>query len=240
MLPANPRSSLALRSVELFEGLSASRLDQLARDCTWHNVAARQPLLLRSLAGGSGSPEPEVYFIVSGSVRIAIYSAAGRQVTFRDHGAGELFGDLAVIDEGPRSADVLALEPSVLASLSRTGFMALLRDEPVVAERMLKRLAALVRHLSDRVIDLSTLPVADRLQAELLRMARAAGVADNRACLKPAPRHAELASRISTNREQVSRELAVLARAGMLQKDAGTLWVTDVARLALQVGEARG
>lgn len=233
------RSSLALRSVELLEGLSDSRLDQLARTCTWHNVAARQPLLLRSSQGGSQPAEPEVYFIVSGSVRIAIYSASGRQVTFRDHRAGELFGDLAAIDEGPRSADVSTLEPSVLASLSRSGFMALLRDEPVVAERMLKRLAALVRHLSDRVIDLSTLPVADRLQVELLRMARAAGVADNRACLRPAPRHAELASQISTNREQVTRELAVLARAGLLQKDAGTLWVTDVERLARQVEDAR-
>lgn len=234
------RSSLALRSVALFEGLSDSRLDQLARTCTWHNVAARQPLLLRSPEGGSRPPEPEVYFIVSGSVRIAIYSAAGRQVTFRDHAAGELFGDLAAIDEGPRSADVSTLEPSVLASLSRSGFMALLRDEPLVAERMLKRLAALVRQLSERVIDLSTLPVSERLQAELLRMARAAGVTDNRACLKPAPRHAELASQISTNREQVTRELAVLARAGLLQKDAGTLWVTDVEKLARQVEDARG
>lgn len=234
------RSSLALRTVALFEGLPESRMDQLARICTWHNVAARRPLLLRSSPGGTAVPEPEVFFIVSGRVRIAIYSAAGRQVTFRDHGAGELFGDLAAIDEGPRSADVSTLEPSVLASLSRTAFMALLRDEPVVAERMLKRLATLVRHLSDRVIDLSTLPVADRLQAELLRMARTAGVVDNRAGLRPAPRHAELASQISTNREQVTRELAVMVRAGLLQKDAGTLWVTDVEGLARRVFAARG
>ncbi|MCZ2496670.1 cyclic nucleotide-binding domain-containing protein [Xylophilus sp. Kf1] len=234
------RSSLALRSIELFEGLSDSRLDQLARTCTWHSVAARQPLLLRSPEGGAVPPPSEVFFIVSGSVRIAIYSAAGRQVTFRDHGAGSLFGDLAAIDEGPRSADVSTLEPSVLASLSRAGFMALLRDEPVVAERMLRRLAALVRRLSERVIDLSTLPVADRLHAELLRMARAVGVADNQACLSPAPRHADLASQISTNREQVSRELALLIRAGLLRKAAGSLWLSDVEGLERRVAAARG
>ncbi|WPB58744.1 Crp/Fnr family transcriptional regulator [Xylophilus sp. GOD-11R] len=233
------RSSLALRTVALLEGLSESRLARLAQDCRWHQVAARHPLLLRSADGAAARGEPEVFFIVSGRVRVAIYSAAGRQVTFRDHGPGELFGDLAAIDEGPRSADVHALEPSVVASLGRDGFLALLRDEPLVAERMLRRLAALVRELSDRVIDLSTLAVGDRLQAELLRLSREAGVSGNQARLDPAPRHAPLASRISTNREQVTRELASLTRAGLLRKEGAALVVTDVERLAGQVAAAR-
>jgi len=233
------RSSLALRTIELFDGLSDSRLEQLAQACTWHAVGARQPLLLRSAEAGSLQAETEVFFIVSGSVRVAVYSAGGRQVTFRDHGAGALFGDLAAIDAGPRSADVHSLEPSVVASLGRTGFMALLRDEPLVAERMLRRLAALVRQLSDRVVELSTLPVSERLRAELLRLAQEAGVTDNIARLEPAPLHAPLASRISTNREQVTRELAVLTRAGLLRKEAGAWVVTDVERLARQVSGAR-
>ena len=233
-MTSTARSSLALRQVSLLQGLPDTRLDLLAQQCRWHSVDARQPLLLRS---GEGA---EVFFIISGRVRIAIYSAGGRQVTFRDHGAGELFGDLSAIDEGPRSADVSTLEPTVLASLAGGAFMALVREEPLVAERMLRRLASLVRQLSERVIDLSTLPVSDRLQAELLRLAREAGVADNRACLQPAPRHAELAGHISTTREQVSRELAELTRSGLLQKDEGALWVTDVERLARQVAGARG
>lgn len=235
-----PRSSLALRTIALFGGLPDSRLDQLAQACTWHTVAAQHPLLLRSAEAGRAEGEPEVYFIVSGKVRIAIYSAGGKQVTFRDHAAGELFGDLAVIDEGPRSADVFTLEPSVVASLGRAAFMGLLRDEPIVAERMLRRLAALVRQLSDRVVDLSTLPVADRLQAELLRLALQAGVTDNQARIDPAPRHAPLASQISTNREQVTREIAALIRAGLLHKAGGALVVTDVKNLARRVADARG
>jgi len=81
--------------------------------------------------------------------------------------------------------------------------------------------------------------VADRLQAELLRLAREAGVADNQSRLDPAPQHAPLASRISTNREQVSRELAALVRDGLLRKDGAGLLVTDVDRLARQVAGAR-
>jgi len=229
-----PRSSLALRQIALLEGLSDQRLDLLAQQCLWHSVEAGKPLLLRAEQQG------EVFLLVSGRVRVTTYSANGRQVTFRDCEAGEHFGDIAAIDGGPRSADVVTLEPSVVASLDRPAFMALLRDEPLVAERVMQRLASLVRQLSERVIDLSTLGVQNRLHAELLRLARAAGVEGNEARLEPAPRHAALASQISTNREQVTRELNVLVRSGVLRKDGRALLVADAARLERMVSQVRG
>ncbi|WP_436289681.1 Crp/Fnr family transcriptional regulator [Variovorax paradoxus] len=232
--PITPRSSLALRRIALFEGLSDERLDLLAQQCLWHSVEAGKPLLLRAEQQG------DVFMLVSGRVRVTTYAANGRQVTFRDSEAGEHFGDIAAIDGGPRSADVVTLLPSVLASLDRAAFLSLLREEPLVAERVMQRLASLVRQLSERVIDLSTLGVQNRLHAELLRLARAAGVAHNQARLEPAPRHAALASQISTNREQVTRELNVLARSGVLQKDGKALRVADVARLEAMVSQVRG
>ena len=232
--PTTLRSSLALRRIALFEGLSDQRLDLLAQQCLWHSVEAGTPLLLRAEQQG------DVFLLVSGRVRVTTYSANGRQVTFRDSEAGEHFGDIAAIDGGPRSADVVTLEPSVLASLDRAAFMALLREEPVVAERVMRRLASLVRQLSERVIDLSTLGVQNRLHAELLRLARAAGVEGNQARLEPAPKHAALASQISTNREQVTRELNVLVRSGVLQKEGKALLVTDAARLESMVSQVRG
>ena len=228
------RSSLALRRVALLDALPDDRLDRVAQACRWQSVEADQPLVLRA------QDEGDVYFIVSGRVRITTYAASGRQVTFRDCGEGELFGELAAIDGGPRSADVLTLQPSVLASLAPADFRALLREEPMLAERVMLRLASLVRQLSERIIDLSTLEVPQRLQAELLRLAQAAGVADNRARLEPSPKHAALASQISTNREQVTRELNALVRQGVLQKDGKALVVADVQHLARTVANARG
>lgn len=232
--PAAPRSSLALRQIALFAGLSEQRLDQLAQQCLWHSVAAGKPLLLRAEQQG------EVFLLVSGRVRVTTYSANGRQVTFRDSEAGEHFGDIAAIDGGPRSADVVTLEPCVVASLDRAAFLALLRDEPLVAERVMQRLAALVRQLSERVIDLSTLGVQNRLHAELLRLARGAGFDGNQARLEPAPRHAALASQISTNREQVTRELNALVRSGVLRKDGRALVLEDAGRLERMVAQVRG
>ena len=232
--PAAPRSSLALRQIALFAGLSDRRLDQLSQQCLWHSVAAGKPLLLRAEQQG------EVFLLVSGRVRVTTYSANGRQVTFRDSEAGEHFGDIAAIDGGPRSADVVTLEPCVVASLDRAAFLALLRDEPLVAERVMQRLAALVRQLSERVIDLSTLGVQNRLHAELLRLARGAGFDGNQARLEPAPRHAALASQISTNREQVTRELNALVRSGVLRKDGRALVLEDAGRLERMVAQVRG
>lgn len=228
------RSSLALRRIDLLAGLNEPRLHALAQQCRWQHVPAGQPLLLRAQDRG------EVFFLVQGLVRVTTYAVNGRQVTFRDLGAGEVLGDIAALDGQPRSADVLTLEDSVVAVLERTDFLALLRAEPELALRVMQRLATLVRELSERVIELSTQGVQSRLHAELLRLARLAGVTDNQARLAPAPRHLELAARVSTNREQITRELNALVRAGLLQKQSGALVLTDVAQLAQRVAQVRG
>jgi CRP-like cAMP-binding protein len=93
--------------------------------------------------------------------------------------------------------------------------------------------------MAERVIELSTLGVQNRIHAELLRLAADAGVLDNTARLSPAPTHAEIASRVSTNREQVTREFSALARGGLLRKERNALVVLDVARLQRTVAEVR-
>lgn len=226
------RSSLALRGVALLQGLPAARLDALAQQCHWQQLAAHQPLMRRA------EPPREVVFLLAGRVRVTIYAASGRQVSFRDAAAGECFGDLAAIDGQPRSADVVTLAPSLVASLGCADFLALLREEAVVAEVELRRLAGLVRQLSERVIELSTLDVPQRLHAELLRQAHVAGVTDNRARLDPAPRHEALANQISSGREQVTRELGAMARDGLLVREDRTLLLLDVERLADMVAQA--
>lgn len=229
------RSSLALQKIALLDGLSQPRLDALAQQCRWQSVGAQHALLRRSEA------QREVYFLLSGRVRVTSYSAGGRQVSFRDVAQGDYFGDLAAIDGQPRSADVVTLTPSVVASLGSADFIALLREEPLVAQRVLRNLVTLVRQLSERVIELSTLGVNNRLHAELLRRARAAGVDEHkRARLDPAPQHEALASQISTGREQVTRELNALVRDGLVAKEGTALVVLDVERLARLVAEVHG
>jgi CRP-like cAMP-binding protein len=230
--PAQP-SSLGQRGITLLAGLTPERLEALSRECAWRNFHAEQSIISRA------APDGDLYFIVSGRVRVTTYSAAGRQVTFRDFGPGEHFGEVAAIDGLARSADVVGLEGGLLASLPPAALRRLLGEEPALAERLLRDFAKLVRRLSARVIDLSTLGVHQRLHAELLRLARDAGIKDNRARIEPAPKHADLASQVSTYREQITRELSVLAKAGVLGKDGRALVVLDVARLHKMVEEVK-
>jgi CRP-like cAMP-binding protein len=105
---------------------------------------------------------------------------------------------------------------------------------------MLLQLASLVRGLTERVIDLSTLGVQNRIHAELLRLAREAGVTGNTARIDPAPKHSDVASRVSTYREQVTRELSALVKAGILERGEHALVIRDLARLERLVEDVRG
>jgi CRP-like cAMP-binding protein len=231
LIPA--ASGLGLRKFELFATLPPEKLDALARQCAWRAFDSGQRIISREAA------DRDVYLLVGGRARVTAYSVEGRQVTFTDVGAGEIFGDLAAIDDRPRSADVLALDSGLLACMPAAVFRRLVAEEPLVAEGVLRRLASLVRRLSARVFDLSTLGVQNRIHAELLRLARQAGVARNAARIDPAPKHAEIASQVSTYREQVTRELSVLAKAGLVGKQNGALVVLDFRCLERMVQEVK-
>jgi CRP-like cAMP-binding protein len=224
----------SLVGVEVFRGLGAAERGKLAALCQGRRYPAEQRILSHK------EETRDVYFIISGKVRVTIYSLSGKEITFRDQSAGEMFGELGAIDGEPRSAHVMALEDSLLASMPRQAFWEVLNGYPQVAEFTLKRLASLVRLLSERVFEFSTLAVRNRIHAELLRLARENPHADNTAVITPAPTHAEIASRISTHREAVTREYHELSQAGVMEQRRGELLINDVARLESMVREVTG
>jgi CRP-like cAMP-binding protein len=232
-LPGARPSALGLRAVKLLAGVADATLEELAQQYRWRRLTAGQRVVSRE------AQDNDVYLIVSGKVRITVFSAAGRQLTFRDMQAGDWFGDLAAIDGLTRSADVDALEDTVVASMKPAQFMQLLHEHPAVCDRILQRLVALVRDLSERIFDVSTRGVRNRLHAELLRLARQAGVAGNRARIDPTPRHADIASQIGTYREQVTRELSGMVKEGLVQRDGRALVIPDIKRLEKIVSESR-
>lgn len=232
LAPAEP-SILGLKRIRLLEGLPAASLESLARRCRWRRFGSGERVISRQAA------DRDVYLIISGRVRVTSFSATGRQVTYRDIPAGDWFGDFAAIDGLARSADVVALENSMVAAMPPAVFRDLLHHHPAVCDRMLNRLVTSVRELTERVFDLSTLGVQNRVHAELLRLAREAGVKGNAARIDPAPRHSEIASQVSTYREQVTRELSAMAKSGLVERSGRALLIPDVARLEQLIAEVR-
>jgi CRP/FNR family cyclic AMP-dependent transcriptional regulator len=223
-----------LRGIEIFADLSTDARRTLASHCQAHYFEPNDRVVSRQDAS------TDVYFIVSGRVRVTIFSRSGKEVSFRDLGPGQLFGDLSAIDGEPRSATVVTLDETLIVSMPADAFWQVLRDYPSVSAVMMKELARLVRKLSERVVEFSTLGVKNRIHAELLRLSREHLQDNQTATISPAPTHGEIASRVSTHREAVTRELNHLAQIGLIKQRRGTLTVLDVRRLARLVEDVRG
>ncbi len=224
----------ALRRVTIFRDLAERDLRDVAErlSCTRH---ARDEEVFGQFESDDG-----VYFILSGTVRITVFSAAGKEVTFRDLGPGEMFGELSAIDGQPRSANAIAKSAAQIGRISASRFWDLLQEHPKVNAAIMKYLCGLVRDLSHRVYQFSARAVSNRIDAEILRLAMLTDPADNTAEIAPAPTHAEIASRVNTHREAVTKEISRLANAGLLDRAPGTLIVRDIAalkRLAEEVSD---
>jgi len=145
-------------------------------------------------------------------------------------GAGEMFGHLSAIDGRPRSANGITLEERVMLNMPSAAFQDLLRRHAEVAFAALCGLTELVRHLSDRVVEFSTLGVNNRIHAELLRLAREYPRNGERVEITRPPTHADIANRVSTRREAVTKELSRLSDAGLIERRGKALVVCDLGR----------
>ena len=182
----------------------------------------------------------EIYGILDGVVRVTLLSPRGQEVSFRDQPAGTAVGLLAAIDGRPRSASIVAMQPTRIAVFTADALKAAMARSPGVMDAVLQHLAFLVRELSERVFEFSTLVARQRVHAELLRLAEhAERDVEGSLLIRPAPTHASIAARISTQRETVSREISTLTRMGVIKRRSGALAVCDLEALKTLVASAR-
>src|SRR6476619_7167277 len=196
-----PRMSavLGLQKVELLSGLDTASLREIALQCKWLRCKRNEYVMRRD------GTDRDVYFVIAGLVRISATAGRGRRIIFRDVAAGDTFGEHAAIDGRSRFADVMAVRESLLASMPPEVFRAILANHASVRERVLRRLTGTVRELANRLVELGAQRVQARVWTELLRLARAAGITSNTARIDRAPTHSEIASRVGTSREEVTR-----------------------------------
>ena len=224
-------ASATLARFKLFEGLPAAELRTLEQRCRFRRYVRDTTIV------DYQENKTDVFFIVNGQVRVTIFSKAGREVAFRDLDAGELFGELSAIDGKPRAANVVALTECVLAAMPESALWDVLHRHQSVADAMLRRLAGNIRALTERVFEFSTMAVRNRIHAELLRLAHASDKGTRPITIAPMLTHAELANRLSTHREAVTRELNDLARLGVIERSGNDLVIPDIKALERLVAE---
>lgn len=214
-----------LSSIDVFQDLTTGDYESLADILKAQSYQANQRII------NLGEHTQDVFFVLKGTVRITTFTSSGKEVTFQDMKQGQMFGELSAIDGEARSTNAVALKETLLAIASAETFFKILHEYPRINESVLKQLTGLIRKLGDRIVEFSALSVKSRIHAEILRLAKSNMISINMAEIIPSPTHLDIANRISTHREAVSREISDMSKNGILKRTEGKLIVQDVAKL---------
>jgi len=211
----------------LFQPLTEGDREELASKAVSRRYKAGQAIFR------AGDPGDSLLAVAAGTVRISIASTNGRQIILSDLPAGEVFGEVALLDGLGRSADATALTLVELLVIERNALLRFLADHPDASLRMLALVCSRLRASDERMSDIASVELGARLAKALLRRAPA-DAADARR--KISLSQGDLASIISSSREAVNRQLADWQRSGLVELLDGAIVVNRHADLAVIAG----
>jgi CRP/FNR family transcriptional regulator, cyclic AMP receptor protein len=206
--PARERN--LLRSVSIFADLDGAALAALERLTEVREYREGAVIVSQDELGD------RLFVLVSGRAKVVLYGESGREIILSMFKTpGDFFGEMSLLDDQPRSATIIAAEPSRLLALSRRDFQAHIEAHPRTALRVLTELSRRLRQADGVIGNLALLDVYGRLAGKLRELALAEGEeTEDGLVLRKRPTQAEIAAMIGTSRETVSRALSDLARRG--------------------------
>lgn len=220
-----------LAKIQLFRSLNETAIQSLDTQCSWRRYYANEWII------DYRDESSDVFFVVSGAARVKLH-ALDREVILREIKAGEFFGELAAIDNQPRSSGIIALTEVIVARMPASVFRDAVHIYPDVCDQVLTLMASQIRTLANRVNEFTNLDAKYRIYAELWRLSKPVGGTPNQALISPPPTQTEIAARVSIRRETVARELKSMERAGMIKRRRGALVLTDIVQLQKKIDDA--
>ena len=201
-----------LRSVPLFTELSDLDVASLSR------LASRRRCPKDTVVFFENEEGDSVFMILEGRIKVTILGDDGREIILSMLGPGDFFGEMALLDNEPRSATAIAVEDTELLSLHRTDFQSVMGNNPGISAALIKVLSTRLRRANHQISTLALLDVYGRVARVILDMAREEGrrLKDGRIAFRRAT-HQEIANRIGTTRETVTRMLKDLERQGLIR-----------------------
>jgi CRP/FNR family transcriptional regulator, cyclic AMP receptor protein len=225
--PPSPGQSTVdiLRSARIFAELPDDVLNRLAEACVRRTYRRNQYLWYQ------GDEGARLVVVASGLVKIVLGAENGDEVLLATLGPGETLGELALLDGAPRSASVIAVEPTTVLMLSRATVLGLLVHQPSVLDALLRSLGGLVRRLTEQTGDLVFLDLGGRLAKLLLRLAEAHGEPTEPTVVDLGLSQSDLASMVGATRPAVNRALQSMATRGLITMDGHRIVLRDVPAL---------
>lgn len=216
----------------LFSGCPSAAIDELARRADAMAVAAGTRLF------EMGDPGTRLHIVIEGEVRITVPSTEGKEIALALIGAGEVFGEVAVLDGGARTAAAVVVRPTRLLALERRELLAVMARHSEVAERMLEVVCAHLRRATTQIEELSFVGAPMRLARTLLRLAHVQEAALTDGCAVTVTQR-ELGEAIGMTRENTNRLLKELERRALIGIDKGRIVILHMAELR-RAAELRG
>ena len=207
-----------LRALPIFETLDDQCLRPLMQ------VAMLRSIPRHTVVLNAGDSTDNIYFVLSGALKVQVSDEDGREVILSKLGPGELFGEMGVLDDHPRSATVLAVEPSQVVVMGKADFKQCLVDNPDVSLFIMRNLTKRLRMADRNIESLALLDVYGRVARLLLE---SADDVDGRKVVTQKLTKQDIGKMIGASREMVSRVMRDLSAQGLIEERDGQLILLD-------------
>ena len=204
---AHEENKAFLRRVPLFAGLTEPQLEALAAGSARRSYPKGRTIV------AEGEPSQSMYILLAGRAKVQRSDSEGKEVILAVLGSGEFFGEMSLIDDSPRSASVITLEPCEFMAVSKDAFKSMLMQSPDVAMNVMRGLVRRLREADQKIETLALLDVYGRVARVLLDFSETVG--GERVVKNKLPRQ-EIAKMIGASREMVSRVMKGLELDGYI------------------------
>ena len=224
-------SAKEIKTINVFSEMSLGDLYPIHSQISWHEYSKSETVLrFHELSN-------EVYFIKEGAVRATTYSASGKEISYQDLAKGDMFGELSALDNQGRITSIITLGPCLIGKMAADSFIDIIHKHPSINHKVMLRLTGLIRFLCGRIYEYSALDVKDRVRAEIIRQARLYSNGSNSALIEKMPTHEEIANKISTHREAVTKEISILVEEKLIEKRGRKIFVPNIEKLSSKLFE---
>ena len=193
---AHEDNKMFLRRVPLFSSLADVQLDTLSSGSTRRSFPRNRTIV------SEGEPSQSLYLMLAGRAKVQRSDAEGKEVILAMIGPGEFFGEMSLIDDAPRSASVITIEPCDFIAIQKDSFKGMLAQSPDMAMQIMRGLVRRLREADKKIETLALLDVYGRVARVLLDFSET--VNGERVVKSKLPRQ-EIAKMIGASREMVSR-----------------------------------
>jgi CRP/FNR family transcriptional regulator, cyclic AMP receptor protein len=199
-----------LKDIPLFSSIDDNSLKYLEK------VAVKKSFPQNTILFSKGDETDSLYIIISGMVKTVILDEDGKEMILSTQKADEYFGEMSLIDKEPRSATIMTKEPTQMLIIHRNDFLKVFNSNPDMVYDLFKVLLKRLRNATDKVESLAFKDVYGRIAGLLTQLAKPRGdqwVIDEKLT------HSEIANRIGSSREMVSKILKELSTGGYISTD---------------------